>query len=112
MKFAATVRFMNAHGTSGRMASLEASSTIYYVTETEGVVNSFDPSSRTIEWNPNLAKLTTNYEALLPATMLGHEIDHANQYDKHPKEFIRDTDPKTGSDSQLFDVRDVRTECG
>lgn len=88
-KFSQTVKFMNAHHTSGRLARLQESSKTYYVRETGGNVNSFD-GANTISWNPNLAKITNNNESLSPATLLGHEIDHARQFDKNPKQYAKD----------------------
>ncbi|HVW94861.1 MAG TPA: RHS repeat-associated core domain-containing protein [Mucilaginibacter sp.] len=90
-KFAQTVKFMNAHHTSGRLARLQESSQTYYISETNGNVNSFDSKTNTIAWNPNLAKITTNFESLSPATLLGHELDHARQHDKNPKQQEKDS---------------------
>jgi RHS repeat-associated protein len=47
-QFARTVKFMNAHHTSGNLARLQKSSKTYYIAETNGNVNSFDPNNNTV----------------------------------------------------------------
>ena len=93
-KFATTVRYMNIKGSSGIMKSLNDSKTIYYILETDGNINKFSPKNKTILWNPELAKITTEGVILSPATLLNHEFDHANQSDKNPDQFKNDANEK------------------
>ena len=85
-RFAKTVQFMNEHGTSGNIAELEASPSVYYIEEVHSVEKvHFDPSTRVITWDPY--HVTRSEEGILtsPATHLFHEIDHALLYDTHPE---------------------------
>ena len=106
-KFAATVKYMNAKGTSGFLASIQASSKVYYLKEATGNVSSFNPNNKTVSWNPNLAKITNEYVSLSPATIVNHEFDHVNQFDKNPSQFRKDTDPTTGKDTQ-YDTKEEK----
>jgi len=76
------------------MKSLNDSKTIYYILETDGNINKFSPKNKTILWNPELAKITTEGVILSPATLLNHEFDHANQSDKNPDQFKNDANEK------------------
>jgi RHS repeat-associated protein len=97
-KVAATINYMNTKGTSGFFNSLSESKSVYILQETKGGVNTF--ASNTISWNPNLAKITTEGVILSPATLLNHELDHANQSDSKPDQFKKDADLTTGKNTQ------------
>ena len=93
--FANTVQFMNQKGTSGMLATLEKSETVYYINERTKIDSKTSPSSyngetRTIEWNPIAGVLTNELIELSPATILNHEIDHALQHDQNPEQKVVD----------------------
>ena len=101
---------MNAHHTSGNLASLQKSSKVYTISETKNPYNDdYQSGSRTINWDPNQALETTNGHSLSPATILGHEADHANQDDKHHDQFVKDANTP---DAQYTDKEEKRVITG
>ncbi len=91
-KFAATINYMNARGTSGDIAKLHASEKTYYIGErnTDREMSKFNPAERTIYWNPNFGCQTDEGIWLSPATILAHEAGHAAQFDADPEQFSTD----------------------
>ncbi|MBP3533958.1 MAG: RHS repeat-associated core domain-containing protein [Alistipes sp.] len=84
-KFEKTIKFMNEHKTSGDIAKLHASETVYYIKEGDG---GFDPNNNTILWNPQQIVKTDNC-ILFPATILAHESKHALQKEENsPNDFF------------------------
>ena len=83
-QFAEMIKFMNSKGTSGDIAQLHSSDTIYYIEET-GVGkdrwNHFNPDTRTILWDPNTIYESPANILVSPATTLAHEAAHAVRYD-------------------------------
>ena len=76
--------------------------------------NDFDNSGRqpTVYWNPDNGIKTTEGGSQSPATILNHEIDHANDYVTCPKDHNERADagitsPGSGYDSQ-FDTKEER----
>ena len=86
-RFTSTVKYMNKQGTSHGLALLEASDNVYYITEGDG---KFNVSTNTIHWNPMHIIETNNGKYLFPATILGHEIDHAVHKDLDETKFNQD----------------------
>ena len=91
-KFSATVQYMNDRGSSGDLATLEASDQVYYIGETnsEGKTNTFSTDEQTIYWDPNTAYQTDEGIWLSPATVLAHEAGHAKKYNENPSKFLAD----------------------
>jgi RHS repeat-associated protein len=87
-QFAAAVKYLNKHKVSGKLAVLQKSDKIFYITK--GDRSLFNPKTNTIYWNPFGGLETTNGNKLSPAILLIHEVDHANQKDKNPKKFRND----------------------
>ena len=86
--FAAAVLFMNAHDTSGMLAQLHKSETIYYIAESQRTY--YSPSTNTIYWNSRGGVLTNEGHRLSPATAINHEFDHTLQHDQNPEQFYND----------------------
>ncbi len=91
--------------TDGYLNSLNDSKKVYYIDETFGNVNKFQTKDNTILWNPNLAKLTNENVILSPATLLNHELDHANQFDSKKDKFINDVTTKDKKYDNLEEKR-------
>jgi hypothetical protein len=102
-QFAQAVQYLNKHGASGMMASLEKSKTVYYITE--GTSSSFTPKTNTIKWDPNGGVVTNKGEIISPAAVLNHEVDHANQRDKNSDQYDKDRKTK---DSQYDNKEEKR----
>lgn len=84
-----TVQYMNEKGTAGNLAKLNQSEKIYYINEVESIESaSFNPKNQTINWDPNHLIQTDEQILMSPATVLAHEMDHAQKYD----EIIRSND--------------------
>ena len=114
-KFAQTVQYMNEKGTAGNLAKLNQSEKIYYINEVESIESaSFNPKNQTINWDPNHLIQTDEQILMSPATVLAHEMDHAQKYD----EIIRSNDSdaivsynnsvKLGSDKQYHKKEERR----
>lgn len=97
-KFSQTVKYMNERGSSGDLATLEASDNVYYIHEKTTVeignamkarTNSFSMSEQTIYWDPDTAFQTDEGIWLSPATVLAHEVGHAKAFDKNPSEYAK-----------------------
>ena len=82
-KFAATVKYMNEKGTAGGIANLQASDNSYYIKEAGSISGTnFNPATNTISWDPNHLLQTDDEILVSPATVLAHEVDHAQKYDE------------------------------
>jgi RHS repeat-associated protein len=94
-KFARTIAYMNAKGTSGFYNQLVKSKTMYTIKEAEEATKSKFKGGEnpTILWDPNYALLTNEGKSLSPATILNHEFDHAADYDKNPEENTKNAQP-------------------
>ena len=85
-KFKEVIKFMNSKGTSGDIAKLHNSKTIYYIDE--AVIekgkhwSAFDPQQKTIYWDPDILVETPDNIYVSPATILAHESAHAVKYDE------------------------------
>ena len=77
-KFAKTVKFMNSKGTSGKMAKLNKLGRTELVDNT-GNGTFYRRSEGAIYFDPSGGVETHKDHLLSPATLLGHEIDHAVQ---------------------------------
>ena len=91
--FAQAVQHLNANGAGGMLAELEKSDKVYYLSHIgfdDRKGNRFNTKEKTIYWNPNSGLLTTNFVELSPTSVLNHEIDHALQFDKNPRQFKKD----------------------
>ena len=81
-RFAETIKFMNKCGTSGDIAKLHASKTIYYIGQAQTIKETrFSIKTNTIYWDPDHLVQTNNHILISPATTLAHEADHAQKYD-------------------------------
>ncbi len=107
--FATAVKALNAHKAGGMLASLEKSPKIYYISEATGNISNFDPNTKTINWASREMLLTNNGHSLSPTTILNHEADHANQYDKHPQKQKED---QNVDDDQYGDKEEKRVITG
>ena len=85
--FSQAVSYLNQHGCSGMLKALNDSRNTYYISESADGSNSFDYKSKTIQWNSQMGLKTTEDQYLSPTTLLNHEVDHALEYDKNPKQF-------------------------
>lgn len=83
-KFAAVIKFMNAKGTSGNIARLNDSETIYYIDEASTEGNLYHDNTKTIYWDPDHIIQFDNGMRISPATALSHEVEHATLYDEDP----------------------------
>ncbi len=111
-KFAKTVKFMNSKGTSGMLAELNESGRTEIVDNTGGVHGEgtfYKPSEGAIYWDPEFGIKTDEGHLLTPATVLNHEIDHANQHKNDPKQMKKDL--KT-PDSQYDNAEEKRVITG
>ena len=106
-QFASSVKYLNAHGAGGILGSLEKSSTVYEIKQKSGVSN-FSSKTKTINWDPTEGLHTNTGNNLSATTVLNHEADHANEYDSNKEQFSKDTDPKTGYDSQYGNKEEKR----
>jgi len=99
--------FMKSKGTDGFYNTLHASTNVFYVAETKSHRNSFkkEGSTITINWNPNLAKKTSKGHVLSPATLLNHEFDHTERYNRDPKGTQKDFKTKVDNYGNLEDKR-------
>ena len=82
-QFAATIKYMNARGTAGNLAKLEASEVIYHVNEVNRIkdVRFSATDNNTIYWDPTHLYGTSSGLWLSPATALDHEATHALRHD-------------------------------
>jgi len=105
-KFAKTVKFMNSKGTSGKLAKLNESGKTELVDNT-GKGSFYRPSEGAIYFDPTAAVETDEGHLLSPATVLGHEVDHALQDKENPEQFKNDVDPIDGYDPD-YDTKEER----
>ena len=77
------------------MKTLEDSKTVYTIAESNNLKSMFVPKSNTIIWSSNAMMLTTNGTSISPTTILNHELDHAAQKDKNPKQQKQDAKTKS-----------------
>jgi RHS repeat-associated protein len=108
--FKAAINHLNKHGVGGIAAALEKSNRTYYIAETKGKDIYFNPSTQTINWNPNLGLETDEGIAISPTTVLNHEMTHALTYnaamDKGKvNEYIADITKGTDTD---YDTRNEK----
>jgi hypothetical protein len=78
------------------------------VLETTDENSSYDPKTKTISWNPTVGVAAENGDMSATA-VLNHEIDHAVQHDKNPKQFKKDSDTP---DKQYSDKEEKRVIKG
>ena len=103
-KFAKTVKFMNERGTSGQLNQLNEMSKTILIDNT-GNGSFYRGSTDELFWDPTMAVETTNNKILSPATVLGHEIDHALDDKKNPTEHTENS--KKGSDTK-YDTKEEK----
>ncbi|MDY6293551.1 MAG: RHS repeat-associated core domain-containing protein [Bacteroidales bacterium] len=79
--FAQAVKYLNKHGMGGLLAKLERRKETIYIAEWKLIEEGsfFDPSDKTIYWNPFGGLVTSLGVVLSPTTVLNHENDHALQ---------------------------------
>jgi len=92
-----TIRYMNRKGTSGNIKEImnNREKTVY-IKKTSGGTN-FDANTNTLYWNPEMGIVTTNGFKLSPATALGHDADHAQQWLKNPEQYKLDAKQESSS---------------
>ena len=100
-----TVQFMKQNGTSGNIELLEKSTKVYYLTESVSINAHFDPNTKEISWNPNYISQSDLGIMSSPATILSHEVDHAQLFDSNFDEFKRNAN---SPDSQFGNKEDRR----
>jgi hypothetical protein len=103
-KFASIVQFMNAKGTSGQLYQLNKMSKTTLVDNT-GNGSKYAPSTGTLYWDSTMAVETKNGTIMSPATILGHEVDHALDDKKNHTEHVQNG--VQGSDAQ-YDTKEER----
>lgn len=103
-KFAKTVNFMNDKGTSGQLAELNEMSETTLIDNT-GNGSFYRPSTDELFWDPTMAVETTNNKIMSPATVLGHEIDHALSDKKDSVKHAENS--KKGSDAK-YDTKEEK----
>ena len=103
--FTKAIKYLNKNGAGSLFASLEKSNNIYLIAESKNNSSSFSSRSRTIKWNSRMGMITDKGVTCSPATILNHEADHANQFDKNPDKYKKDS--KRKSDSQ-YDKKEER----
>jgi len=92
-QFNNTVAFMQSKGTDGWYNTLQSSTNVYYVAETNDLSKvRFESRGgvNTIYWAPNLAFVTNIGHVISPATQLVHEMAHAVRFDTDRACFIED----------------------
>ena len=96
-KFKTAVVFMNEKGTSGNLAQLDKSSNVYYIADGRGKKsrNHFNSKTSTISWDSDCMYATEDGIWVSATTILCHEIDHANNYDKNPIESKKNNSPNS-----------------
>ena len=100
--FAIAAQYLIQHNVGNMLKELDASPTIYYISESLDDKNYFDAANRTISWKSRMGIETNELHYLSPATLLNHEIDHANEYNRAPKEFNESTIPYDFGDKDEF----------
>jgi hypothetical protein len=90
--YRAATKHLKKHDADGLVKSLEKSKTTFYIKEGKGGVDgsTYSPKTKTINWNSRQGMITTEGQELSPATILNHEMDHANQHDKNPSQLKKD----------------------
>jgi hypothetical protein len=91
-----TIRYMNRKGTSENIKRIMSSKETVFIKYTSGM-SGFDANTNTLYWNPELGIKTTNGFKLSPATVLGHEADHGQQWLNNPEQYILDVKQPAGS---------------
>ena len=81
------VQYLNHHGVGDMLQKLDASPTVYYISESVVGRNYFDTDTRIISWDSRMGIETNELHLLSPATLLNHEIDHALEFDNSPSIF-------------------------
>lgn len=94
-QFAVAVKYLNETNNGGMLKELQDSKNTYYIEN--GNTGSYNPITKTIQWNPIEAIMTTNGYEMSPTEVLNHEIDHANQNDKNPEKQNQDKEPDGSS---------------
>ena len=95
---------MNERGTSGQLNQLNEMSKTILIDNT-GNGSFYRGSTDELFWDPTMAVETTNNKILSPATVLGHEIDHALDDKKNPTEHTENS--KKGSDTK-YDTKEEK----
>jgi hypothetical protein len=71
----------------------------------------FTPTGLVIHWSPYVA-MQMGAVVVSPSTTLDHEADHGVQFLKHPEQYTKDNDPKTGADKQYERKEERRVITG
>jgi len=99
-----TIRYMNTKGTSGNIKNIMSKKETVFIKETSGG-SRFDANTNTLYWNPEMGIVTTNGIKLSPATALGHEADHAQQWLNKPEQYKQDIKKEVSSYDNKEDRR-------
>ena len=103
-KFAKTVSFMNDKGTSGQLEDLNEMSKTTLIDNT-GNGSFYRLGTDELFWDSTMAVQTTNNKIMSPATVLGHEIDHALSDKKDSVKHAENS--KKGSDAK-YDTKEEK----
>ena len=106
-QFSNAVNYLNKHNASGSLAKLEASNQIYYFDYSGH--NSYDPNTRTINWNPFGSIQMDDGTQLSPSIGLIHESAHALQHDQNPSLIITN-DPNIRANEELRVINGLETD--
>ena len=109
-EFARTVAYLNAGKASGLIAQLESRTEVISIKEGTALSDVFyNPSSKTITYNPYSALRTTAGGTQSPAVGFLHEADHALQHLSNPAKFSSD---KATTDSTYDTAEEKRVITG
>jgi len=88
--FYTAVRYLDANNCGGRYGVLKNSETVYVVNINNNGTDSFDPSTKVINWDPSLALEKNGRLVMSPAAILNHEMAHATLYEKALRQYYED----------------------
>ena len=81
-------------GSGEFIKKLEKSKNKYVIEEAKGKNgkegNSFNSKTKTLKWNPKVGMITSKGKVISATTILNHEMDHMNRFDRDPKGQDRD----------------------
>jgi len=107
-QFTTAVKHLNENGAGGMLADLEKVDNVYLIQEGK-FAGSFDPSTKTITWDPTMGAITNEGVVLSPTSVLNHEVDHALQGEKNPEQKKKD---KATKDDNYDNAEEKRVITG
>ena len=112
-EFAKTIQYLNMHKISGLVARLEKVETVVFIKEGKSLNDFYyDPSTKTIVYNPYSGLKTTSGGKQTPALGFLHEAAHALQDVTNPEQLAKDVktpDPQYGNKEERRVIEEVET---